>query len=56
MIGNLEIRKLRAEAEQALGTAFDIKAFHDTVLEDGAMPLWALREKIERWVAAQKPG
>jgi uncharacterized protein (DUF885 family) len=52
MIGNLEIRKLRTEAERALGARFDLKAFHDAVLEDGSMPLWALREKIDRWVAA----
>ncbi len=53
MIGNLEIRRLRTKAEQTLGTRFDLKAFHDAVLEDGAMPLWALREKIERWMASQ---
>jgi uncharacterized protein (DUF885 family) len=54
MIGNLEIRKLRTEAEAALGATFDVKAFHDALLEDGAMPLWALREKIERWIAATR--
>ena len=54
MIGNLEIRRLRAEAERALGSRFDLRAFHDLVLEDGAMPLWALREKVERSVAAQR--
>jgi uncharacterized protein (DUF885 family) len=51
MIGNLEIRRLRDEAKQKLGPRFDIKEFHDIVLEDGAMPLWVLREKIERWIA-----
>jgi uncharacterized protein (DUF885 family) len=50
MIGNLEIRKLRTEAETALGARFDLRAFHDLVLEDGTMPLWVLREKVERWV------
>jgi uncharacterized protein (DUF885 family) len=54
MIGNLEIRKLRTEAEAALGAKFDVKAFHDALLEDGSMPLWALREKIERWTTAQR--
>ena len=49
MIGSLEIRRLRTEAEQALGAKFDIRAFHDVVLEDGTLPLWVLREKIERW-------
>jgi uncharacterized protein (DUF885 family) len=53
MIGNLEIRKLRTEAERTLGPKFDLRAFHDLVLEDGALPLWVLREKVERWVKAQ---
>jgi uncharacterized protein (DUF885 family) len=51
MIGNLEIRRLREEAKQKLGSKFDIREFHDVVLEDGTMPLWVLREKVERWVA-----
>jgi uncharacterized protein (DUF885 family) len=49
MIGNLEIRKMRNEAAAALGDRFDVRAFHDLVLEDGAMPLWALRDKVARW-------
>jgi uncharacterized protein (DUF885 family) len=32
-----------------MGAKFDIKAFHDRVLEDGALPLTFLKEKIERW-------
>ncbi len=32
-------------------TRFDIRDFHDVVLEDGTMPLWVLREKVERWIA-----
>ena len=51
MIGNLEIRRLREDARQKLGARFDIKTFHDIALEDGSLPLWVLREKIERWVA-----
>ncbi len=51
MLGNLEIRRLRSEAQEALGDAFDIRAFHDRVLEDGAVPLVMLRRKIEAWVA-----
>jgi uncharacterized protein (DUF885 family) len=50
MIGNLEIRKLRDEASKALGSRFDLRAFHDLVLQDGSQPLWVLREKVERWV------
>jgi len=52
MIGNLEIRRLRTKAEQAMGPRFDLKAFHDLVLEDGTLPLWVLREKVEHWIAA----
>jgi uncharacterized protein (DUF885 family) len=50
MLGALEIRRLRAEAEQALGPSFDIRAFHDAVLEDGAVTLPMLRERIGRFV------
>jgi uncharacterized protein (DUF885 family) len=50
MIGNLEIRRLRDEASKALGSKFDLRAFHDLVLQDGSQPLWVLREKIERWM------
>jgi uncharacterized protein (DUF885 family) len=49
MIGMLEIRAARAEAEKAMGSRFDLKAFHDRVLEDGAVPLTFLRAKIRRW-------
>src|SRR3989454_1632644 len=47
-LGRLEIRRLRAAAESALGGRFDIRTFHDRVLEDGAVPLPMLREKIDR--------
>ncbi|MGH7553262.1 MAG: DUF885 domain-containing protein [Longimicrobiales bacterium] len=50
MLGNLEIRRLRAMAEDSLGERFDIRTFHDRVLEDGAVPLSVLRAKIVRWV------
>ena len=53
MIGNLEIRRLREDAKNRLGTRFDIKVFHDVVLEDGAVPLWVLKEKIERFVTEE---
>jgi uncharacterized protein (DUF885 family) len=49
-VGYLEIRRLRALAEERLGDRFDIRAFHDRVLEDGSVPLGLLREKIERWL------
>ncbi len=51
-IGALTIQKLRKQAETALGTRFDIRAFHDQVLESGALPLPILEAKIARWIAA----
>jgi len=53
MIGSLEIRRLRDEAEAKLGSKFDLRAFHDLLLADGTLPLWVVREKVERWVAQQ---
>ena len=49
MLGMLEIRKARDEAQQAMGQKFDIKSFHDRVLEDGAVPVSFLHEKIRMW-------
>ena len=51
MVGRLEIERLRKEAEKRMGDRFDIRAFHDRVLEDGSVPLSLLRRKIERWAA-----
>lgn len=50
-MGQLEIKRLRAKAEKELGSAFDIKGFHDTMLTNGAMPLPLLREGVEEWIA-----
>jgi uncharacterized protein (DUF885 family) len=49
MLGNLEIRRLRAMAEERMGESFDIREFHDRVLEDGTVPLPMLRAKIDAW-------
>jgi uncharacterized protein (DUF885 family) len=51
MLGKLEIAKAREEAQQTMGQTFDIKAFHDRVLEDGAIPVSFLHEKIRQWAA-----
>ena len=51
MIGRSEIMRLREHARSSLGTRFDIRAFHDQVLEYGTVPLALLRTRIERWVA-----
>jgi uncharacterized protein (DUF885 family) len=52
-MGQLMIRKLRDEAKAQLGAKFDIKAFHDEVLNGGAMPLDLLQERVERWIKEQ---
>jgi uncharacterized protein (DUF885 family) len=49
MLGKLAISDARARAEQAMGARFDIKAFHDRVLEDGAVPVSFLEDKIRKW-------
>jgi uncharacterized protein (DUF885 family) len=49
-IGQIKIRALREQAEQALGEAFDIKAFHDLVLTTGSIPLPLLEDVIVRWL------
>ena len=51
MLGMLKIRELRAQAETALGPRFRIQDFHDRILEDPAMSLGMLEEKIEKWIA-----
>ena len=50
MIGSLEIRRLRETAQHALGPRFDVRRFHDLVLEDGSVPLPMLRAKAEGWI------
>jgi uncharacterized protein (DUF885 family) len=52
-IGQLKIRDLREFAQEKLGPRFDVKAFHEEVLSDGALPLSLLEAKIERWVNEQ---
>jgi uncharacterized protein (DUF885 family) len=53
-IGQLTIRRLRTQAETALGTKFDIRAFHEQVLGTGALPMAVLEQKINDWITAQK--
>jgi uncharacterized protein (DUF885 family) len=54
MLGELEIRRARGAAEQTMGTKFEIKAFHDQVLQDGGVPLTFLSAKIKGWAEANK--
>ena len=53
-IGQLKIRELRAKAKKELGDKFDIKEFHNQVLETGCIPLALLENKIDKWIASQK--
>jgi uncharacterized protein (DUF885 family) len=54
-VGQLKILELRDRAKKALGDKFDIRAFHDQVLDSGAVPLDVLDERITAWIATQKP-
>jgi uncharacterized protein (DUF885 family) len=54
--GGLEIFALREQAQEQLGTAFDIREFHDRVLENGTVPLTALRAHVEKWIGEKGGG
>lgn len=49
-MGEIKIRQLRAEAEQALGTRFDLRAFHDALLANGALPLDILEAEMTHFI------
>ncbi|HNM27940.1 MAG TPA: DUF885 domain-containing protein, partial [Saprospiraceae bacterium] len=51
-IGQLKILELRAKAQQKMGSRFDIRQFHNQVLDAGCLPIRVLEEKIDRWIAA----
>jgi uncharacterized protein (DUF885 family) len=53
-LGQLDILRLRAKAQQELGSKYDIRAFDDEILSGGAMPLDVLDARVDRWIAAQK--
>ena len=53
-MGQLTILKLRDEAKKQLGENFNIKAFHDEILNGGAMPLDLLQERMNTWIKSQK--
>jgi uncharacterized protein (DUF885 family) len=53
-IGQLKILELRHKAESQMGKQFDIKKFHEKVLESGVMPLALLESKMNAWMAAEK--
>ncbi len=53
-VGQLKILELRARAEEALGEQFEIKEFHNKILESGSLPLAILENKIDSWIAAER--
>ncbi|MDP9120924.1 MAG: DUF885 family protein [Acidobacteriota bacterium] len=53
-MGQLKILELRERAKRELGSRFDIRAFHDEVLDAGALPLDVLDARLTRWIAAKK--
>lgn len=56
MIGEIKIQKLRAQAEQTLGSKFNIKAFHAAVLEHGNVPLTVLQQVVDQWIQDAQAG
>lgn len=53
-IGQMKIRELRSRSEKALGSHFDVRAFHDVVLEQGAIPLDMLESHVNVWLKSQE--
>jgi uncharacterized protein (DUF885 family) len=53
-MGQMKILELRARAQKELGAKFDLRAFHDAVLDQGPLPLNMLETKIDEWIAAKK--
>jgi uncharacterized protein (DUF885 family) len=53
-MGQLKILELRDRAKTALGPKFDLKAFHDVVLDSGALPMDVLEKQVDAWIAAEK--
>ncbi len=53
-LGELKFKELRARAKEELGAAFDVREFHDAVLENGALPLHLVESKIDVWITEKK--
>jgi len=53
-LGELKIKALRKRAEDELGSDFDLREFHDAILENGSVPLDVLEQHINQWIDDQK--
>ena len=53
-IGELKIKALRARARDELGDKFDLRRFHNAIIDDGAVPLDVLEQQITDWIAAER--
>jgi uncharacterized protein (DUF885 family) len=53
-MGQMKILELRAKAQQELGGKFDIRSFHDAILDQGPLPLDLLETKVNTWITSQK--
>ena len=53
-MGQLKISELRQRAQKELGASFDIRTFHDEILDGGSLPLDMLEARTDKWIAQQK--
>jgi uncharacterized protein (DUF885 family) len=53
-VGELRIKAMRAKAEKELGPRFDIRRFHNALIDDGALPLSVLETRIDEWIARER--
>jgi len=53
-MGQLKLLELRAKAQKALGPKFNIRAFHDVIIDSGALPMDVLEQRVDAWIATQK--
>ena len=55
-MGSRGFRNLRAKAQSALGSAFDVRRFHDTILMSGSMPMKTLETHVDNWIEEVRTG